>query len=326
MKKRIIDLRDAEPLLNIVSYGRGGQPLSPAQVAEIRRVVHRAPEVVVKVSGGARTLAGVARHVRYIGRKGELEMETDAGQSVRGRDLGEALIRDWDLDVEAFERHSQRQIRPGRKPPKMVHNIIFSMPPGTPPDRLVRAVRRFALEEFALVHRYALVLHTDEPHPHVHLVIKAMSEQGERLNIRKATLRDWRRKFAQRLREQGLEATATERAVRGVGRKAQRDGIYRADLRGQSTHVARRVAEAIRDSAKGDLSVDSGKDRLRRTRSEVVAGWKAVGHALRIQGDHDVASSVASFVASFPGAHTEKEMLVDLVQQRMRARQPPMIR
>jgi hypothetical protein len=31
------------------------------------------------------------------------------------------------------------------------------------------------------------VLHTDEPHPHVHMVVKAVSEHGVRLNIRRAT-------------------------------------------------------------------------------------------------------------------------------------------
>ena len=35
-------------------------------------------------------------------------------------------------------------------------------------------------------HRYAMVLHTDEPHPHVHMVVKAVSEEGVRLNIQKA--------------------------------------------------------------------------------------------------------------------------------------------
>ena len=29
-----------------------------------------------------------------------------------------------------------------------------------------------------------MVLHTDEPHPHVHMVVKAVSEQGVRMNIR----------------------------------------------------------------------------------------------------------------------------------------------
>ena len=31
----------------------------------------------------------------------------------------------------------------------------------------------------------SVVLHTEEPHPHVHMVIKAVSEDGVRLNIRK---------------------------------------------------------------------------------------------------------------------------------------------
>jgi len=35
------------------------------------------------------------------------------------------------------------------------------------------------------------------------MVVKAVSEEGVRLNIKKATLRDWRRQFARHLREQG---------------------------------------------------------------------------------------------------------------------------
>jgi hypothetical protein len=48
--------------------------------------------------------------------------------------------------------------------------------------------RNFVRGEFALKHRYALVLDTDEPDPHVHLVVEAVSEQGVRLKFRKATL------------------------------------------------------------------------------------------------------------------------------------------
>ena len=59
MKKRIIDLQDsAKPLLDIVSYGRGGKSLTPAQKEHIARTVRRVPEVMVKVSGGARTVEG----------------------------------------------------------------------------------------------------------------------------------------------------------------------------------------------------------------------------------------------------------------------------
>ena len=31
-------------------------------------------------------------------------------------------------------------------------------------------------DEFGLTHRYAMALHTDEPHPHVHVLVKAVSE------------------------------------------------------------------------------------------------------------------------------------------------------
>jgi hypothetical protein len=72
-----------------------------------------------------------------------------------------------------------------------------------------------------------MVLLTDEPHPHVHMVIKAVSEQGVRLNIRKATLREWRSRFAHHLREEGVAANATDRFVRGEPNVHKLDGIYR---------------------------------------------------------------------------------------------------
>ena len=82
-----------------------------------------------------------------------------------------------------------------------------------------------------------MVLHTDEPHPHVHMVVKAVSEEGVRLNIRKATLRDWRREFARQLRAHGISANATDKAVRGTTRADLSDGMYRAMQRGASRRI-----------------------------------------------------------------------------------------
>src|SRR6266513_2554845 len=132
---------------------------------------------------------------------------------------------------------------------------MLSMPPGTPPRGVLEAARNFAREELALKHRYALVLHTDEPHPHVHLVVKAVSEQGQRLNIRKATLREWRRGFARHLRDQGIAANATERAVRGETRTHKKDGIYRATLRGDSSHTRARAQAVASELAQGNRRV-----------------------------------------------------------------------
>jgi len=75
--------------------------------------------------------------------------------------------------------------------PSSCTRFCLSMPSGTPPDKLLAAVRNFAEQEFADRHRYALALHTDEPHPHVH-----MEGSEHRLNIGKPMLRRWRREFA----------------------------------------------------------------------------------------------------------------------------------
>jgi hypothetical protein len=84
------------------------------------------------------------------------------------------------------------------------------MPRPTPSDKVLAAARQFARQKFAQ-HRYALVLHTHQQHPHVHLVVKAENELGRRLNIDKQLLRDWCEDFAQLMREQGIAANATPR-------------------------------------------------------------------------------------------------------------------
>src|SRR5258708_5014389 len=89
--KRAFRIREGEPLLDIVSYGRGGLReasggLTPAQVDQIRRTIRRAPEVVVKVLPRASNdLKAVSKHLDYIGRKGELELETDDGERLGGQ-------------------------------------------------------------------------------------------------------------------------------------------------------------------------------------------------------------------------------------------------
>src|SRR5262249_28865106 len=157
-----------------------------------------------------------------------------------------------------------------------------------------------AREEFALKHRYAMVLHTDEPHPHVHMVVKAVSEQGIRLNIRKATLREWRKEFARHLRAQGVEANATERAVRGDRLPSKLDGIYPAEQGGESRYPRRRAEAVARELLKGNLRIEQGKARLLGTRKEVQRGWFAVADILIAEGRKELANEVWLFAAKRP--------------------------
>jgi hypothetical protein len=168
---------------NIVSHGRGGSKgsirRSADQIATIDRTVRRVPEAMVKVlPKDSNSLRSVGRHLNYIGRYGKLDLETDDGERVQGKDASQRLLEDWDLDLEKDRREADLASVTGRSP-KLVHKIMLSMPPGTPPKGVLEAARNFAREEFALRHRYALALHTDEPHPHVHLVVKAVGPQVE---------------------------------------------------------------------------------------------------------------------------------------------------
>jgi hypothetical protein len=237
-----------------------------------------------------------------------------------GKNFQKHFVPDWDLDLQAHQMQDARSIRGTRRQPKLVHNIIFSMPPGTPPAKVLKAVRKIAANEFALKHRYAMVLHTDEAHPHVHLVVKAVSEQGERLNIRKQTLRDWRRQFAENLRELGVVANATERAVRGQVKSGKRDGIYRSMLRKLSTRehieamaIAKRDAATLRRHSDGEL-------RLAETRSAVEAGWIAVARRLHEDGNYRLADAVRLFVSGMADPKTDQRQLVDRYNARHRER------
>jgi hypothetical protein len=69
-------------LMDLPSYGRADpRSLTVAQRVQIARTVGRAPKVMVKVSGGVRTLNGVGSHLAYIGRQ-DFEVETDMGERI----------------------------------------------------------------------------------------------------------------------------------------------------------------------------------------------------------------------------------------------------
>jgi hypothetical protein len=219
-------------------------------------------------------------------------------------------------EVEHVSR-TARAVAAGRKPPKLVHNLVFSMPKGTPPDKVHAAVRKFATEKFALQHRYAMALHTDQGNPHVHVVVKAVSEQGERLNIRKATLREWRQDFARYLRDLGVEANATERAVRGEVRPQKATGIHRAMMRGASTLWRERAQSVARELASGGPRPEPGRERLVDTRRDVVRGWNAMAQLLDEQGHRELATVVRRFVERMPPPQSEREWIGRELQARV---------
>lgn len=220
------------------AYGRIGRgdriQLTPAQARMVARTAARTPEVMVKVlSSGATSAKAVQRHIDYVSRKGGVELHTDDGDVLSGKASSSSIAGDWNVDLE--EAGASNTLGSGRRrsPPRLVHKLMFSMPPGTNPAKVLSAVQNLCREEFALKHRYVMALHTDEPHPHVHVVVKAIGDNGTRLNIKKATLKEWRVKFADYLRAEGVAANATPRLFRNQPVRPIPLPFYWRDKRGQ---------------------------------------------------------------------------------------------
>ncbi|MDT4852175.1 hypothetical protein FQZ97_863960 [compost metagenome] len=294
----------------------------------------------MKVSGGGRDIGGVEAHLRYIGRHGKLPIETDEGLMPQGRGAAKEITADWQLEL----CRSQYKPRPAQGQrdtrAKLVHNIVLSMPAGTPPDKVRAAARVFARENFALQYRYAMVLHTDQPHPHVHLVVKCEHEfePGKRLYIRKDTLRQWREQFAALMREQGVAANATPRQVRGQVRKPYKDPIHHR-LRAQrafaqlsiaeragrkvpkpSTVMRAKLEQVLRYLKAGRAASSGGREKMRDTRREVLQDWHATAEILRKQGEARLAAQVERFTVGMPAVQTDMQRLTDRWSEAERSR------
>jgi hypothetical protein len=200
-----------------------------------------------------------------------------------------------------------------------VHKIVLSMPAPTPPEKVLAAARVFAREKCAVQHRYALVLHTDQAHPHVHMVVKAEGEDGRRLHIDKDTLREWREDFARMMREQGVAANATPRVARGRNKGSTKDPIFRAQRRGASTALRDNVASVVKELKEKGIIRDPGRKKLIETRRAVVDGWLRAAEMLDRQGEISLAGDVRYFVKRLPPVLTERERIATGIIARLHA-------
>jgi len=140
-----------------------------------------------------------------------------------------------------------------------------------------------------------------------------------RLNIKKATLRHCRLEFATNLRLLGVEANATERAgFRGEGAKSSKVGIYRARLRGDSTHVRAQAEAVAPELLKGNSRAEPRKSALVETRRQVERGWRTLADNLAKDGHTDLAGDVRRLLDRMPAVKTEREWIAHELEQRIR--------
>jgi hypothetical protein len=275
---------------------------TPDSRARLTRIVNRAPEVMVKVTGRTRDPGTLHAHLDYISRNGALELEDRDGAILEGRRDVKDVADDWSALALADSRR--------RTNTPFSVSVMLSMPTGTDAVKKVRdAARIFAQETFADRFDYVFALHTDAGHPHVHLAVRALGDNGERLNPRKADLEAWRQTFARALRDRGVEAEATPRRARGVTRKPERGILRRIRDRheGGNGQPGRIRQTAYREAAKAAFQGVTDKtpweaklvDRQAKVRSLYLAQAELLKRS-RDPADQALGAKVEAFVRSMP--------------------------
>lgn len=294
---------------------------------KIKRVVERATEAMVKITGRVRDKAHLKSHFEYISRNCKVELENERGEVIATRERLLEEHKDWSDDFgkpRANERHTV--------------NIVLSMPAGTEPEAVRRAARSFAKEKFGDTNQYVMALQHpgNDPkskQPHVHLTVKTRGYDGSRLDPKKADLQDWRETFAEKMREQGYNVEATPRRSRGVIEKGKRFQIRSIDddkkHPGRGKVTAAKLREVADDLAGKPVSPNPYRQQIAQTQTEIRKAWLAGAQELEASSDandRELAARIRAFVASMPTqlqderGRLKAELLAQVEEARRRQR------
>jgi type IV secretion system T-DNA border endonuclease VirD2 len=314
---RVRYIHDPASTPRVPLYASYGFATGPTARAKLARIVRKAPEVVVKVTGRQRGGNHVKAHLDYIGRKGEVGIET--------RD-GEVLTSKEDIAERAAEWSDTLQWR--SRPTVSSVSMIFSMPEGTDPDKVLGAVRALAHGELSDNHDYVLALHTDTPRPHVHLTVQAEGIDRTRFNPRPVQLNRFRERFARELRARGVAAEATPRRARGQGIAGSSIALVklRARLR---TEGSRQITQSDRRTNEQAIAVARGQDQLPPFIAAGTVRWREIRQAyeqtaaaLDATGQSDdraLANDVRAFLDKHQGMNATPEVFAAHYARRMSA-------
>lgn len=298
---------------------RKTKPRNPSRspkysAGSIRRVYRRVPEVMVRITGSTRGFKHMVAHLEYIHRHGKLEGATSDGSNVLGKESVRDLAREW-----FYRREAKPHGRQDRS--KDTINTVFSMPEGTPREAVTVAAKAAADRLFGGKFDYVAVTHTDTPHPHVHVTVLARGHDGKRLNPGPEDLQRWREVFAECVREQGVEAEATFRDIRGVVKKSPKQAIFHISKKGKSDFRADEVREAIA-TVTGQVAAGEKpwETATKKRQAYVRKQWLAYADQLDGLNDPQLAQDakdIRAFVAEMPAPVTRREELESAVRSRL---------
>lgn len=248
----------------------------------------------------------------YISRLGH-----GAGKELALHTSDEEILRDGrDMQILAQDWHEWEMGSDGRRKGATSISMILSMPAGTNPERLQEAALDFARTEFAN-RSWVASLHVDRDHPHVHLTIARRDLDGRRFNPDRDDLFRYRQRFAQKLRDRGIEANATPARVRGidpvhepiVARKVRAKGEVPRIDKSRAERAARLQGQGVTDPAQAALA-----SRHASIRSAHIQAFALLSRSPNV-ADQFVAHSVEKFVMAMPSPEPNAARVVRLARE-----------
>lgn len=237
-----------------------------------------ARETVVKfdkAKQGIKTAQHLHAAADYVSRNGEVNLEDENG-TVLSKDELDRTVDEWvkDQDIPATDEELIKS-KKGTKRPADARRFIVSCPKGSDPDAVLKAARELG-EEFFKANGFSYVFaihvkddeHPNEPdHPHVHFIIKAISKDGKRLNIRKADIQLMRERFAVLARKYGIDLNATNRTVRGNSQKSKTiERVY--DEKKQRENLKKKEQAKKEKTAEEKKKAQEQKEHIRKRKSK----------------------------------------------------------
>lgn len=303
---RVRYIHDPTSTPRVPLYASYGFATGPTARAKLARIVRKAPEVVVKVTGRQRGGSHVKAHLDYIGRKGGVDIETRDGEILTTREDVAERAAEWSDTLQWRSRPTVSSV-----------SLIFSMPEGTDPDKVLGAVRALAHAELSDNHDYVLALHTDTPRPHVHLTVQAEGLDRTRFNPRPVQLNRFRERFARELRARGVAAEATPRRARGQGIAGSSMPLVklRARLRTEGSH---QITQSDRRTNEQAIAVARGQEQLPPFIAAGTVRWQEIRRAYQQTADalcatgqaddRELAKDVRTFLDKHQGLNATPEV------------------
>jgi hypothetical protein len=285
----------------------------------LARVVRGTPEVLVKVTGRKKGAKHLAAHLDYIGRHGDIQIETRDGEQITTKEDAHTIAEEWSDPLYWRQGTTVSAVA-----------MVFSMPAGTNQETVKQAVREAAEQMIGDNHDYLMALHTDTPRPHVHLTVQAEGVDRKRFDPRREDLFRFREAFAQALRSRGVEAEATPRYTRGQGRAGTSMALtqLRARIRSgasrQPTEADLRQAREAMQIALGKAEqppfVSKTRERWQDTKRRYEAAAERLDHSPDRE-DRKLAGDVRQFIEERASIETIPERMLREAEARVREAQ-----